>query len=315
MAALSPLGRVPARRQRLRRPRRRYRLRFRRAIPALVMIIGLSALAGSVWLRVLDRVDAGAAGAAGTTACGPGTAAAGPLDPRRIQVRVYNSTDREGLARSVADQLRGRRFAVIATANDPLVDIRQVTGSAEVRHGPAGAKQAEVVRRQVPGAKLYRDVRADAVVDLALGPGYRRLSTPAELAKRQRAQGLVAPRPPRRRCRPADPRADGGPGLPAQPGRLPLRQLVAARGAGPVRRARPRPGARRPVRRHGVRGPAGLAGRRARCPRTAPPRPAARSPTGCGGRSWRASDCRSGRCATCGSSCRRWETGGGTGSR
>ena len=82
---------------------------------------------------------------------------------------------------------------MIATANDPLVDIRQVSGSAEVRYGPAGAKQAEVVRRQVPGAKLYRDVRADAVVDLALGPGYRRLSTPAELAKRQRAQGLVAP--------------------------------------------------------------------------------------------------------------------------
>jgi hypothetical protein len=139
---------------------------------------------------VLDRVDAGAAGASG---CGTGTATAGVLDPRQVQVRVYNSTDREGLARTVSAQLRGRGFVVVATANDPLVDIRQVRGSAEVRHGPEGAKQAELVRRQVPGARLFRDVRDDAVVDLALGAGYRRLSTAAELAKAQRRQGIVAP--------------------------------------------------------------------------------------------------------------------------
>lgn len=190
MAALSPLGRVPERRRRF---RPRYRPRFRRAIPALVMIIGLSALAGSVWLRVLDRMDAGATDA---SACGTGTAAAGVLDPRRVQVRVYNSTDREGLARTVSAQLRGRGFAVIATANDPLVDIRQVRGSAEVRYGPGGARQAELVRRQVPGAKLYRDVREDVVVDLALGAGYKRLSTAAELAKAQGRQGIVAPATP-----------------------------------------------------------------------------------------------------------------------
>ena len=165
-------------------------MRFRRAVPALLMIIGLSALAGSVWLRVLDRMDAAATGAAG---CGTGTATGGAPDPRRVQVRVYNSTDREGLARTVAAQLRGRGFVVIATANDPLVDIRQVRGSAEVRYGPGGTKQAELVRRQVPGARLYRDVREDAVVDLALGAGYKRLSTAAELARTQGRQGIVAP--------------------------------------------------------------------------------------------------------------------------
>ena len=168
--------------------RPRYRVRFRRALPARLLVLGLSVLAGSVWLRVLDRVEAGASQAAG---CGTGST--GAVDARRVQVRVYNSTAREGLARSVADQLRGRGFLVIVIANDPLIDIRDVRGTAEVRYGPKGAKQADLVRRQVPGAKTFRDAREDAVVDLALGSAYKRLATAAELAKGR--QGLVAPAP------------------------------------------------------------------------------------------------------------------------
>jgi hypothetical protein len=160
---------------------------MRRAVPGLVLLLGLSVLAGVVWLKVLDRVDAGATPTA--SACGTGST--GALDARRVQVRVYNSTARDGLARSVGDQLRSRGFAVITVANDPLIDIRDVQGSAEVRYGPMGAKQADLVRRQVPGAKVFRDAREDSVVDLALGRAYRRLATAAELAKGR--QGLVAP--------------------------------------------------------------------------------------------------------------------------
>jgi hypothetical protein len=150
------------------------------------MLLGLSALAGTVWLKVLDRVDAGASPAA---ACGPEPT--GALDARRVQVRVYNSTAREGLARSVSDQLRSRGFVVLSTANDPLIDIRDVRGVAEIRYGPEGVRQADLIRRQVPGATVFRDAREDAVVDLALGPAYKRLATAAELAKGR--QGLLAP--------------------------------------------------------------------------------------------------------------------------
>jgi hypothetical protein len=153
-------------------------------VPALAFLLGLCVLAGGVWLRVLERVEAGAAPSA---ACGNGATAG---TPARVQVRVYNSTVREGLARSVADQLRSRGFLVIATANDPLIDIRDVRVPAEVRYGARGFKQAEQVRRQVPGAKLFKDAREDAVVDLALGAGYKRLATEAELAKGR--QGLLA---------------------------------------------------------------------------------------------------------------------------
>lgn len=183
MGALRPRGGASEPRSRF---HPRYQVRLRRAVPAFVLIVGLSVLAGGVWLRVLDRVDAGA-----STAAGCGTATTGPADPRRIQVRVYNGTDREGLAKQVAGELRSRGFVVLSTANDPLVDIREVRGSAEIRYGPKGAKQADMVRRQVPGAKVFKDVREDAVVDVALGSAYQRLATSAELSRGR--QGIVAP--------------------------------------------------------------------------------------------------------------------------
>lgn len=165
-------------------PRPRYRMRLRRAIPALVLLLGLSVFAGSVWLRVLDRVDAAEAR--------PGACAtSGVLDPARVQIRVYNGTDRRGLAKQVSDQLRGRGFVVLAADNDPLLDLHPLTGVAEVRFGPKGAKQAELMRRQVPGSVLYKDVREDAVVDVALGPKYKRLANPAELARGR--QGIAVP--------------------------------------------------------------------------------------------------------------------------
>ena len=52
-----------------------------------------------------------------------------------------------------------------------------------MRYGPAGARAAAQVRRQVPGATLYKDARQDSIVDLVLGEQFRRLSTPAELAR------------------------------------------------------------------------------------------------------------------------------------
>jgi len=117
-------------------------------------------------------------------------------DPERIstsklQVRVYNATAREGLARRVAGQLAGRGYAIVATDNDPLSGIRPVDGTAEVRYGTAGARAAALVRRQVPGATLYEDAREGSIVDLVLGQQFQRLSTPAELARGR--QGLLAP--------------------------------------------------------------------------------------------------------------------------
>jgi hypothetical protein len=162
-------------------PRATYTMRLRRALPALAFLLALCGLAGVTWLKVIRQVDDRAA----AVACGTSQ-----VSSSRIQVRVYNATAREGLARKVAGQLVGRGYAVVATDNDPLADIRPVEGSAEVRYGPAGARQASLVRRQVPGASLYKDARQGPVVDLVLGARFTRLATPAELAGGR--QGLVA---------------------------------------------------------------------------------------------------------------------------
>jgi LytR cell envelope-related transcriptional attenuator len=162
-------------------PRARYTMRLRRALPALAFLVVLCALAGVTWLRVLDRVDDRTAAAA----CGTTTA-----DLHKVQLRVYNATAREGLAKKIASVLNGRGYAIVSTDNDPLAGIRPVEGTAEIRYGPSGAKQATLVRRQVPGATLYKDARQDAVVDLVLGQRFSRLATAAELARGR--QGLVA---------------------------------------------------------------------------------------------------------------------------
>ena len=163
-------------------PRARYTLRLRRALPALVFLLTLCGVAGLTWLKVIDQVDDRAA----TAACGPH-----PADSSKVQVRVYNATAREGLARKIASQLDSRGYAIVATDNDPLSGIRPVDGAAEVRYGPAGARAAALLRRQVPGATMYEDARQGAIIDLVLGDQFRRLSTPAELARGR--QGLLAP--------------------------------------------------------------------------------------------------------------------------
>lgn len=163
-------------------PRARYTFRLRRALPGMIFLLVLSALAGFTWLKVIDQVDDRVAAAA----CAPEQ-----ISSSTVQVRVYNATAREGLARRVAGELTGRGYAIVATDNDPLSGIRPVDGTAEVRYGAAGARAAALVRRQVPGAMLYKDAREGSIVDLVLGAQFQRLSTPAELARGR--QGLLVP--------------------------------------------------------------------------------------------------------------------------
>jgi len=183
MTMLSPLGRVPRQRPPVRR-------RTRRAGPALVLLLALSMLAILVWWRVLHRGPVGSA----ASACPASSAAAVlSLDPRRVEVRVYNASGRAGLARSVAVQLHQRGFSISATSNDPLADIRPVTGVGEVRYGTQGATQAELVSWHFPGVRKAEDPRTGAVVDVAIGPGFHRLATAAQIAEEKQAAAKAAP--------------------------------------------------------------------------------------------------------------------------
>ncbi len=179
MTALSPMGRVPQRRPVPPRVKP-----HRRPGPWLAFLAVLIVLAVVVWWRVLgaDSTNNPASG------CTPKIDhSVISMDPRTVKVRVYNATDRKGLAKQVADGLRKRRFSILVSSNDPLRDTRQVDGIGEIRYGSAGEKQALLLSFWFPDIHLVSDPRTDAAVDLAVGPTYRTLATDAQVNKAKAA--------------------------------------------------------------------------------------------------------------------------------
>jgi len=102
------------------------------------------------------------------------------LTPPAVTVNVYNSTNRAGLAGSVAKLLRTQGFKVVDVANDPLG--RSISGVGEIRYGPAGKAGATLVGARLSGAKVVLDSRTDATVDLVLGKTFKALTVPPKVA-------------------------------------------------------------------------------------------------------------------------------------
>ena len=151
----------------------------RRPLPPLIFLLVLALAALGVWWNVLrqekDQV------AQEEQACESAAAEAPPtLDPANVHLRVHNATDTPGLASTVADSLTERGFIVDEVANDP--SDRTVTGVGELRHGPRGAEAAEYVRLYVPGSGDFPDTRADATVDVVIGPDFTMLATAEDVA-------------------------------------------------------------------------------------------------------------------------------------
>ena len=110
----------------------------------------------------------------------PPAATCAPYDPKAVtpentRVNVYNSSDRVGLAGSVARSLRDRGFVIGKVANDP--SNRKAPKVAEIRYGTKGEAQAKLLRTSMPkGTALVKDKRKVATVDLALGAKYTTLA-------------------------------------------------------------------------------------------------------------------------------------------
>jgi hypothetical protein len=156
----------------------------RRPLPPLIFLLVLAVAAGAVWWNVLRQESARKAEQA--AACASVEKAPPSLDPTTITVRVFNATDQPGLAKTVAEELAGRGFNIADYANDPT--DREVTGTGEVRHGRRGDDAAAFLAAFLPDAGDYPDTRADASVDLVIGPEFTALATPEEVAA-----ALVAP--------------------------------------------------------------------------------------------------------------------------
>jgi hypothetical protein len=105
-----------------------------------------------------------------------------PLQPKQIHVRVYNGSNRSGLAKTVAAQLKALGFVVQETGNDPLET--RVTTAVEVRFGDTGELAGKTTSAYFAGRIRQRiDDRTNEVVDVVLGPKFTRLNTRREITK------------------------------------------------------------------------------------------------------------------------------------
>ncbi len=150
----------------------------RRPIPPLVFLLVLALAALVVWWNVFDTE--GELEAQEAEACASASAAPPSLDPTTVTLRVFNATDTGGLAQEVAASLQERGFVVEEIANDPAE--REVTGVGELRHGPRGNDAARYVRVFIPDSGDYPDTRADATVDVVVGPEFATLASAEEVA-------------------------------------------------------------------------------------------------------------------------------------
>jgi len=141
------------------------------AIVILMMAVLFGATFGAV--RLLRGSSAPDASTPTAAPCVTSTVRPGLVLPKpaTVTVNVYNATDRAGLAARTAADLKTRGFAIGKIANDPLG--KTLTNVAEVRYGPAGKANAQLVVFYVPGATLVLDKRTDTTVDLVIGAKFK----------------------------------------------------------------------------------------------------------------------------------------------
>src|SRR4051794_22218066 len=161
----------------VRRGRRRSRL------PLLLAVLAVVVAAAGWWWWSGREDPAVRAQPTVHRSCPAPTPLPTPVAVRLIHVKVYNATDRRGLATEVAVTLRHRGFHVGAVDNDP--SHRTVSGVAEVRTGARGTGAARTLAAQVgpsPGVAVVPDSRAGTGVDLVIGNAFGSLRSPAAAA-------------------------------------------------------------------------------------------------------------------------------------
>ncbi|GAA4909783.1 LytR C-terminal domain-containing protein [Streptomyces coeruleoprunus] len=189
---------------RMRRPRRRGRI-------ALASVAAVAALGLAGWgtLQLIDVFGGGSGSTARHTtagsSCKPAKPAAAPAPapalpkPGQITVNVYNATPRSGLAKSTADELQKRGFAIGKVGNAPAAYDKKVPGTGILLGAPTATKGAlPVLGTQLKGASLKTDARATADVDLILGTAFKTLATPSDATAAMTT--LLHPKPPTPTC-------------------------------------------------------------------------------------------------------------------
>jgi hypothetical protein len=115
--------------------------------------------------------------------------------PGQVSLRLLNGSNRDRLARVVANELARRGFRVTHTGNAP----RPLVGASRVYYGPGGRPAALLVSAHVLGSSVVPVSKAArGAIDVVLGSAFVRLRTAAETATYTRqliTTGVPAPKP------------------------------------------------------------------------------------------------------------------------
>lgn len=114
-----------------------------------------------------------------------------------ITIKIYNASNRPGLAEQVADKFRHLNFQVEKVGRH---DNKPVTNKvADISYGPKTVGAAQVVRAYMlmtdpsTEADMHFDLKSTStVVTLALGKGFRQLGTPTDVHQAIAALGIPA---------------------------------------------------------------------------------------------------------------------------
>lgn len=165
---------------RMRRPRRRSKL----VLATAASVVAL-AVAGWGTLQLIDVFTGGdkTASAADRKADCPSAKPSAPAvalpKPGKIKVNVYNATPRGGLAKSAADELKKRGFAIGKVGNASAAYDKKVAGAGILLGAPTAVNGTfPVLGTQLPGAATKTDARKTADVDLIIGTKFKAFSTP-----------------------------------------------------------------------------------------------------------------------------------------
>ncbi|WP_406046343.1 LytR C-terminal domain-containing protein [Micromonospora sp. NBC_00898] len=147
-----------------------------------LVVVGLLAVVALVFVVIaVVRDTQGKAGTAAGCPDGWPLADVTLREPKDVKINVYNATDppQPGLASSVADDFRNRKFQVKKEGNSP----KGVDEVAVLRFGPKAVGSAHLLRAYfLNNAERQFDIkRKDDTVDVILGNGFQQLATTTEV--------------------------------------------------------------------------------------------------------------------------------------
>ncbi len=110
--------------------------------------------------------------------------------PKQVRLVLLNGTPRNGLVKTVGDQLAAAGFVVTGQGNAPAA----LRGASTVTFGTGGSLAGTLVSHWVLGSRLVGDPKAvPGTVRVVLGSAFRRLATPAEAAAAATAKPATRP--------------------------------------------------------------------------------------------------------------------------